>query len=143
MAEGEVTSRQDGGVHTWDVDAATAGDGMTRSAVRRSYLRLRARPTGQGPAYVPVATAVNAQYRPRPVLRSFGRGAAGGNAVLALLFRPPRDGKCAVSALTHRHEAQFRSRRSSANTLGGWPTCCAVSAPLIRAAGDPRSLAYW
>jgi hypothetical protein len=61
MVEGEVTSRQDGGVHTWDVDAAAAGDGMTRSVVRRSYLRLRARaygpPTlGQGPAYVPVAT---------------------------------------------------------------------------------------
>jgi hypothetical protein len=47
MAEGEVTSRQDGGAHTWDVDAAAAGDGMTRSVVRRSYLRLRARPTGQ------------------------------------------------------------------------------------------------
>jgi hypothetical protein len=37
MAEGEVTSRQDGGAHMWDVDAAAAGDGMTRSVVRRSY----------------------------------------------------------------------------------------------------------
>jgi hypothetical protein len=46
MEEGEVTSRQDGGAHMWDVDAAAAGDGMTRSVVRRSYLRLRARPTG-------------------------------------------------------------------------------------------------
>jgi hypothetical protein len=49
MVEGEVTSRQDGGVHTWDVDAAAVGDGMTRSVVRRSYLRLRARPTDSGP----------------------------------------------------------------------------------------------
>jgi hypothetical protein len=40
MAEGEVTSRQDGGVHTWDVDAAAACDGMTRSVVRSSYLSL-------------------------------------------------------------------------------------------------------
>jgi hypothetical protein len=55
MAEGEVTSRQDGGVQTWDVDAAAVSDGMTRSAVRRPYLRLRARPTGSGPPYVPVA----------------------------------------------------------------------------------------
>jgi hypothetical protein len=48
MAEGEVTPRQDGVVHKWaDVDAAAVGDGMTRSVVRRSYLRLRARPTGQ------------------------------------------------------------------------------------------------
>jgi hypothetical protein len=44
MVEGEMTSRQDGGVHTWDVDATAAGGGMTRSVVRRSYLRLRARP---------------------------------------------------------------------------------------------------
>jgi hypothetical protein len=43
MVEGEVTSRQDGGVQMWDVDAAAVGDGMTRSAVRCSYLRLRAR----------------------------------------------------------------------------------------------------
>jgi hypothetical protein len=44
MAEGEVTSRQDGGAHTWvkaEVDATAAGGGMTRSAVRGSYLRLR------------------------------------------------------------------------------------------------------
>jgi hypothetical protein len=45
MAEGELASRQDGGIHTWDVDAAAAGGGMTRSVVRRSYLRLRARPS--------------------------------------------------------------------------------------------------
>jgi hypothetical protein len=43
MEEGEVTSRQDGGVHTWDVDAVAVGDGMTRSVVRRPYLQLRAR----------------------------------------------------------------------------------------------------
>jgi hypothetical protein len=44
MAEGEVTSRQDGGAHTWvkaEVDATAAGGGMTRSAVRGSYSRLR------------------------------------------------------------------------------------------------------
>jgi hypothetical protein len=48
MAEGEVTSRQDGGAHMWtkaEVDATAAAGGMTRSVVRRSYLRLRARPT--------------------------------------------------------------------------------------------------
>jgi hypothetical protein len=43
MVEGEMTSRQDGGVQTWDVDAAAVGGGITRSVVRRSYLRLRAR----------------------------------------------------------------------------------------------------
>jgi hypothetical protein len=40
MEEGEVTSRQDGGAHTWakaEVDASAAGGGMTRSVVRRSY----------------------------------------------------------------------------------------------------------
>jgi hypothetical protein len=149
MAEGEVTSRQHGGVHTWDVDAAAVGDGMTRSVVRRSYLRLRARPR---PAYVPVATMRNsalarpaglgpgqraAQFRPRRGRRRRS-------------FSPSRDGKCAVSpsrgavsaearsvatqfwpcffarhetvnAQFYRHETQFRLRR-------GWrPTCCAVS----------------
>jgi hypothetical protein len=40
MAEGEVTSRQDGGAHMWtkaEVDATAAAGGMTRSVVRRSY----------------------------------------------------------------------------------------------------------
>jgi hypothetical protein len=40
MEEGEVTSRQDGGAHTWvkaEVDASAAGGGMTRNVVRRSY----------------------------------------------------------------------------------------------------------
>jgi hypothetical protein len=44
MVEGEVTSRQDGGAHTWvkpEVDATVAGDEMTQGAVRGSYLRLR------------------------------------------------------------------------------------------------------
>jgi hypothetical protein len=44
MVEGEVTSRQDGDAFTWvkpKVDATAAGGGMTRSAVRGSYLRLR------------------------------------------------------------------------------------------------------
>jgi hypothetical protein len=62
-----VTSRQDGGVHMWDVDAAAVGDGMTWSVVRRSYLRLRARPTGLG-LLGPVAArrkcAVSAEARP-------------------------------------------------------------------------------
>jgi hypothetical protein len=121
MVEGEVTSRQHGGVHTWDVDAAAVGDGMTRSVVRRSYLRLRARPR---PAYVPVATMRNsalarpaglgpgqraAQFRPRRGRRRRS-------------FSPSRDGKCAVPVLIHRHETQFQSRR------GRWPTCCAVPA---------------
>jgi hypothetical protein len=45
MAEEEITSRQDGGVYTWDVDATAAGGKITRSVLmRRSYLRLRARP---------------------------------------------------------------------------------------------------
>jgi hypothetical protein len=75
MAEGEVTSRQDGGVHTWDVDAAAVGDGMTRSVVRRSYLRLRARPTGPGPAYVPVATRrSSALARPAAYVAGLGPG---------------------------------------------------------------------
>jgi hypothetical protein len=39
---------------------------------------------------------------------------------------PSRGGKHAVSV-----EARSAARCSSANTLGGWPTCCAVSAPLI------------
>jgi hypothetical protein len=86
MAEGEVTSRQDGGVHTWDVGAAAVGDGMTRSVVRRSYLRLRARATGPRPGSGLCARsheAVNAQYRLR-------RGRL--QRSLAL-FRPTRDGK--------------------------------------------------
>jgi hypothetical protein len=40
MAEGEVTSWQDGGAHMWtkaEVDATAAAGGMTRSVVRRSY----------------------------------------------------------------------------------------------------------
>jgi hypothetical protein len=48
MVKGEVTSRQDGGVHTWvkpEMDATVAGGGMTRSVVRGSYLRLRTRAT--------------------------------------------------------------------------------------------------
>jgi hypothetical protein len=89
MAEGEVTSRQDGGAHMLtkaEVDASAAADGMTRSAVRGSYLSLRStngagrRPTwgpGPAPTYVPVVT-----------------------------------GPCgAVSVLTHSRETQFRSRR--------------------------------
>jgi hypothetical protein len=68
-----VTSRQDGGVHMWDVDAAAVGDGMTRSVVRRSYLRLRARPTG--PAYVPVATRrSSALARPAAYVAGLGPG---------------------------------------------------------------------
>jgi hypothetical protein len=55
------------------------------TAARAGPAALACCSAGQGPAYVPVATAVNAQYRPRPVLCS--------------------------SALTHPHEAQFRSRR--------------------------------
>jgi hypothetical protein len=44
MVEGEVTSQQDGGAHTWvkpEVDATAVGGGMTRSAVRGSNVRLR------------------------------------------------------------------------------------------------------
>jgi hypothetical protein len=117
MAEGEVTSRQDGGVQTWDVDAAAVGDGMTRSVVRRSYLRLRARPTGSGPPYVPVATR-----------RSIGRGPC-----------------CAVSAGGLR-DAQYRPDRPIADGLGAWPTCCAVSTLLIHrheaVNAQCRSVAY-
>jgi hypothetical protein len=61
MVEGEVTSRQDGGAHMWtkaEVDATAAAGGMTRSVVRRSYLRLRA---AYGPAYVPVASSALAR----------------------------------------------------------------------------------
>ena len=97
MEEGEVTSRQDGGVHMWDVDAAAVGDGMTRSVVRRSYLRLRARPTGRPMCPYPRSGKCAVRPSLTVAIRSFGRGAAGGDTVLALLFRPPRDGKCAVS----------------------------------------------
>jgi hypothetical protein len=119
-----------------DVDAAAVGDGMTRSVVRRPYLRLRARPTGIG-LLGPVATrlkcavsaearpaatqfwpccfarhvTVNAQFRSRLTVtrRSFGRGAVGGGAVLALLFRPPRGGKCAVSPSRDAVSAEARA----------------------------------
>jgi hypothetical protein len=70
MAEGELTSRQGGGAHMWtkaEADATAAAGGMTRSVVRRSYQRPRARAQGRrarARAYVPVATAVNAQFRP-------------------------------------------------------------------------------
>jgi hypothetical protein len=40
MAEGEVTSRKDGGAHVWtkaEVDATATAGRMTRSVVRRSY----------------------------------------------------------------------------------------------------------
>jgi hypothetical protein len=70
-----VTSRQDGGVHTWDVYAAAVGDGMTRSVMQRSYLRLCARPTGPGPAYVPVATMrSSALARPAAYVAGLGPG---------------------------------------------------------------------
>jgi hypothetical protein len=98
-----VTSRQDVGVRMWDVDAAAVGDGMTRSVVRRSYLRLRARPAGRSQFSPRPAGAAYVAYVPVVTRRSL--------AEAATQFRPSRDGKCAVSALAHRHEAQFRSRR--------------------------------
>jgi hypothetical protein len=65
-------------------------------------------------------------------MRSFGRGAAGGDAVLALLLRPPRDGKCAASP----------SR--DAVSIEAWAAAYVLRSVSLatRAADGPRSLAY-
>jgi hypothetical protein len=116
---------EDGGIHTWDVDATAAGGGMTRSVVRRSYLRLLARArrptcnagrllqrrTGSGLRIRSPARheAANAQFRARTSRRPTWRAVPTGQAdtrraqSLAYVLRsfdpvdsPSRGGKCAV-----------------------------------------------
>jgi hypothetical protein len=127
-----MTSRQDGGAHTWHVDATAVDGGMIWSVVRRSYLRLRARPSatralgqrrpGSG-LRAHSHEEVNAQCQPRPGLRSFGPDS------------PSRGGKHAVSVEARSAATQFWPccfALHEAVNAQYRPACCAVSAVIHR-----------